>query len=348
MTVIQIWTRVLIQSQLTRRIITNMTNIRIPAENSDTIAANLFEDQYFKILEDRTKVSKQYSLGFDCLDKLIFKPASMHELTIIAGESGTGKSLFSLAMEIELLKKKTCVVKIFPEMGQARNHDRFLSMITKTVTKDLNKELFGKPDYLKEIKYKISQFRELTNRYYPYDNRNISVEGLREVFSKAKKYFLETGVLPEDKYMIVFIDLLSLLKDWGTAAGDIENSLADLNRIIGDFPVHVVGIVQTNESKQRTAKTDGSIKDYYLTLHHIKNSAAYKERARDVLIMNRPIILAKQFGVNYSSTQDILDVSLVKSNDGELGFAQFVFEHSNGLSISPRTPNTANGVNVSK
>ncbi|WP_192505188.1 DnaB-like helicase C-terminal domain-containing protein [Leptospira interrogans] len=321
-----------------------MTNIRIPAENSDTIAANLFETQYFKILDDRTKTSKQYSLGFDCLDKLIFKPASMHELTIIAGESGTGKSLFSLAMEIELLKRGTCVVKIFPEMGQARNHDRFLSMITKMVTKNLNKELLGKPDYLKEIKYKISQFRELTNRYYPYDNRNVSVEGLREIFIGAKKYFSEAGALPEDEYMIVFIDLLSLLKDWGTTAPDIEESLAHLNRIMGEFPVHIVGIVQTNEANQRTPKT---MHDQYLTVYNIKNSATYKERARDVLIINRPSVIAKRIGLSYTG-QDILDVSLVKSNDGELGSAKFLFEHSNGLRISPLTPNTANGVNISK
>ncbi|MEI1280249.1 DnaB-like helicase C-terminal domain-containing protein [Leptospira venezuelensis] len=310
---------------------------RVPVDISDIQPRNLFEREYFQILEERTRMKTQRSLGFESLDKLIYSPAAMHELTILAGESGTGKSLFGLAMELELLKKGVCVVKIFPEMGKTRNHDRFISMLANIVTKDLNLELFEKPDRMNEIKYDLSRFTDLTNRYYPVDDRNVSVETLPLYIEKAKRYFEELGVLPSDEYMVVFIDLLSLLNNWGSTAPAIEDSLANLNRVIGTLPIHVVGIVQTNESKKRSRKDseENNLENYYVNLYDIKNSAAYKERARDVLILNRPNVIASRFDLLYNEMLDFIDVSLQKSNDGETGNARFVLDNGNGIKIYP-------------
>ncbi|MFB5652817.1 DnaB-like helicase C-terminal domain-containing protein [Leptospira wolffii] len=309
-------------------------NNRMPV---DIPATNLFEEQYFKILEQRTKTSTQRSLGFDCLDRMIHSPASMHEITIIAGESGTGKSMFSLAMELELLKKQTCVVKLLPEMGLGRNHDRFMSMLTGRVTKDLNKFLLRDQNLQLTIKQELSKFSDMTRRYYPNDDRRISVETLPVYIEKAKRYFKESEVLPEDEYMIVFIDLLSLLEGWGTSAPEIESSLAKLNMIIGNLPIHVVGIIQTNESNSRDRrKNPTDVKEVYLKLQNIKNSSAYKERARDVFILNRPKILSEHYDLSYLENHDFIDVSLEKSNDGVTGSEKFIFNSNDGLKIYPK------------
>lgn len=65
----------------------------------------------------------------------------------------------------------------------------------------------------------------------------------------------------------------------------------------------------------------------------------YKERARDVLLLNRPkLVKARNNGISIQSIieEDIMRVQVAKSNDGKDGYADFIFSTSNGLSIVPK------------
>ncbi|WP_235596807.1 DnaB-like helicase C-terminal domain-containing protein [Leptospira alstonii] len=292
--------------------------------------------EFIKELNSRSNGKPKRSLGFDSLDSFIDSPAGKGEMTILAGESGSGKSLFSLAMEIGLLRKNTCVAKLSLEMTNIRNHERLFSMLLgkdKSYFDSVTSSEKSKVEFMQEL----MKQNELLKRYYFNDNPNVSLEHLPKLIPLIQNHFKSLNLLPDDGYFVLIIDLLSLISDWGVSQIEIQSSIDKLHRIIKSLPVHLIGIVQTNENDQRSGSGNKNGL-FQLGLKNLKGSAAYKERARDVLILNRPKLMkAREEGKimdNYFDN-DIMRIHIAKSNDGRDGYADFVFTGVNGLSIIP-------------
>jgi replicative DNA helicase len=98
-----------------QEIVNTLTNIK---ENSDDIllTSEMFSQKYLEVIEKRLKGEQLRSLGHTSLDEVILRPGASGEITYVAGESGSGKSIFVQDIEHRLLKKNICVLKFSIEM----------------------------------------------------------------------------------------------------------------------------------------------------------------------------------------------------------------------------------------
>ncbi|EKR15294.1 DnaB-like helicase C-terminal domain-containing protein [Leptospira interrogans] len=308
-------------------------------EKVDQMSLSTTVESYVNILEKRFNGVEGRTIGFDSIDQFITIPGREGDITILAGDSGSGKSLMALAMEIELLRKNVCVAKLSLEMSSERNSDRLFSMLLGKDSKEFI-DIENQRGKFKNLKDSVIQYDSLLKRYYFNDDSNLSLYSLPTEIEKIKAKFISDGVLPKDGYFVLFIDLLSLLDGWGQSQIEIQASMDSLHRIIKKSSIHLIGIVQTNENEQRSVKNKSvGEKLYHIGLHNIKASSVYKERARDVLLLNRPkLVKARNNGISIQSIieEDIMRVQVAKSNDGKDGYADFIFSTSNGLSIVPK------------
>jgi archaellum biogenesis ATPase FlaH len=91
-------------------IVNTLTNVK---ENSDEVllTSDVFSEMYLKVIERRLTGDQIRSLGHQSLNEVILRPASAGEITYVAGESGSGKSIFVQDIEQRLISQKICVLK---------------------------------------------------------------------------------------------------------------------------------------------------------------------------------------------------------------------------------------------
>jgi len=302
------------------------------AESSMLIGGQIV-DEYNKELDDRFEGLTQRTFGYASLDALHPKIGAGGEITIVAGESGSGKSVFVQAVEDRLVKKKICVMKLALEMGLGTQMDRWVSLrygynINSIQFRNKNPHLYDR------LKNDLARLSTLIPNYAFSQHPRIDFDSLERRINYTKNEFFKAGVLPSDEYMVIIIDLLSMLSTWGTSPQHIEESMNKLHQVVKSHNVHCIGVVQTNENQQRFGgklfKNISEVDEFRLTLRDIKNGSAYKERSRLVLIMNRPRVLKERyFGhmiEDIRNEPDLVYIDVAKSNEGKYDRCTFSFE----------------------
>jgi replicative DNA helicase len=322
-------------------IVNTLTNIK---ENSDDIlmTSEVFSKRYLETIEKRLKGEMVRSLGHSSLDEVVLRPGASGEITYIAGESGSGKSIFVQDIEQKLIKKKICVIKFSIEMDFESSFDRYLSLNENYNIRDLQLKNQPTPRFLDKLKKSAENLENL--KYYIFSRSpDIRLDRLDSLIIMAKQKFRDMGVLPEDEYVMVVIDLINMLKGWGETPQEIESCNNELLRIAKRNQVHILGVLQTNENSLRSGKQvfkkPEELDHYKLTLKDIKNASAYKERARVVLILNRPLLLKKRFFPDmneiWESELDIINCSIAKQNEGDIPMLRFVYDYQDSYRITP-------------
>lgn len=322
-------------------IVNTLTNIK---ENSDNVllTSDLFSEMYLKLIEKRLQGESVRSLGHQSLDEVILRPAGAGEITYVAGESGSGKSIFVQDIEHRLIKKKICVVKLSIEMDYESSFDRHLSLTEGYNVRDLQLKSSPSPRFIERLRRSASNLREYKN-YIFSRSPDIRLDKLDSLIISAKQKFTELGVLPDDGYMFIVIDLINMLRGWGEKPQEIETCNNELLRIAKRNNVHILGVLQTNENSLRsgkqTFKKPEELDHYKLSLKDIKNASAYKERARVVLIINRPLLQKKRFFPEmneiWESELDIINCSVAKQNEGDIPMLRFVYDYKDSYKITP-------------
>jgi len=322
-------------------IVNTLTNIK---ENSDDVlmTSEVFSKKYLETIQKRLQGEQIRSLGHTSLDEVILRPGASGEITYIAGESGSGKSIFVQDIEHKLIKKKICVIKFSIEMDFESSFDRYLSLSENYNVRDLQLKNQPTPRFLDRLTKSAEKLETL--KYYIFSRSpDIRLDRLDSLIIMAKQKFRELGVLPDDEYMMVVIDLINMLKGWGETPQEIETCNNELLRIAKRNQVHVLGVLQTNENSLRSGKQvfkkPEELDHYKLTLKDIKNASAYKERARVVLILNRPLLLKKRFFPDmneiWESELDIINCSVAKQNEGDIPMLRFVYDYQQAYKITP-------------
>ena len=245
------------------------------SKDFDFVSVETLIDKY---AEREIEVLQNIKIGDRLLDKHVgcFYAG---EITILYGLSGVGKSIYSLYLANCLACAGNVVLYCNLEMSPEKMQLRLLSQA-----------VFGKKEDLPEGKdiYEITKVLKDADRV-PKHLENIhllsSFQGfsLSDLESKLLAFRENRTGIP----VVVFIDLLSMLRGWGTQAFEIENSVNILHEIVKKTNVHMICVLQANrkgESKSKTEIRDFSKKLY---LDDVKNSHAPVERSRLVLSITR-------------------------------------------------------------
>jgi hypothetical protein len=185
------------------------------------------------------------------------------------------------------------------------------------------------------------------------DATTLSIAQLEYEIQSAKNQFRKFKVLPSDEYMVVTLDLASMMTDFGELTpNEIEIAMNKLHRVARKHKVHIIIVIQANENKIRNMKMfkkPEEIDNYYIGLEDVKGGAAYKERSRVVIGLHRPVFMKKKYFPSmkeiWEAEPDIIQVHLLKQNDGDIGFAEMVLLDNFRIANYIR-PNTISSVSA--
>lgn len=301
-------------------------------------------------LKQRDLGLKERSLGLDTLNRMIERPCQEGEITTFFGESGSGKSTFVKAIENVLINSGVCVLSGNLEMGLYSTLDRLVA-IREGINLKVLKRLRDFPEERGRVEKAMQVLEEQTNLMY-LDASSLSIAQLEYEIQSAKNQFRKFKVLPADEYMVVSLDLASMMTDFGELTpNEIELAMNKLHRVARKHHVHIMIVIQANENKIRNMKMfkkPEEIDNYYIGLEDVKGGAAYKERSRVVIGLHRPVFMKKKYFPSmkaiWEAEPDIIQVHLLKQNDGDIGYAEMVLLDNFRIAnyIRPDTVSSAN------
>ena len=325
--------------------------IKLDPDKSLKTFFELVED-YKKVIEERVQNKSQRTLGFRCLDKLVVRPCDPGEMTAVFGMKGTGKSLFVKAIETSLVKLYgVCVVSINLEMTEKSNMDRFVSVGTNfELSNLLNANFLKNEDNNKSIETFLEGLKGFNNYLY-FSEYELSIKQLDSLIYQAKQKFKDFGVLPDDGYMIITIDLTEQMEDLSGKAGtDLKEGINQLLKLCKKHNCHIINVLQSNENLFRGGKrlgTPESCDKFVLQVEDVEGGSTYAARSRVVMAINRPLLLKRRLFPDqqdeWDIEHDIMGVHIIKQNDGKLGKVDFVFD-GNSFRLSPYAKDTNRGV----
>jgi len=293
--------------------------------------------KYRQVLIRRQNPEYRRTLGFNCLDRVIQKPAASEEFTVILGLKSSGKSLFAKTLENSLINMGTCVSSFNMEMSVESNMDRLISMREGIPFDIVTHKLDPSPSDLERIEKGIQRIETIPNYVY-YEEPSLSLSDYDDLLYMSKKKFKDAGVLPQDGYGVSIVDLGSMIDEFsGSDPYQLEKAVNKLSIIYRRHKQHVIFILQANESQIRGGKrftTPEQCDSFTLQYEDIFGGSSYAARARLILAVNRPLLLKKRFMPSreeeWNLEEDIMWVNVVKENDntGKLGRVPFVFPDS--------------------
>jgi len=260
-----------------------------------------FLDKRLAILQRREEV-KQIFFGIPPLDELIQRGQRKREISVIAARSTIGKSLFR-----SNLIKIQCglgfkIAAMATEQTSEVETDRIDSLITGIPLTEIENSRLWKADD-ERITQIINANKMIDEKwkYYLHVNRNITTvefaNWLRRLVDK------ERGI------DVCYIDLFDKFIDVNISenkASKTSEKLGYMNQLAEELDIHLCLIVQINREVRKE-------KGFKPKIWHLKDSGAYEEIARLILLLHRE----KYY--NSSARENILEVNVGKQSNGPAG-----------------------------
>lgn len=316
----------------TQSLLNNLNNISI---NNKLLTAKALEEDHLDVLEKRDSgIIKKRSLGFRNLDERLTSPAAPGQITLVFAWTGFGKSLFTKNIENNLIKKGTCVLTISTEMLEENDMDRYLC-IQKGLKINLLKQKNMNPRFKGLARKGLNELGKYKNYLYFNENEeDLDLGMLDALIYQSKEKFKDEGVLPDDDYMVVIIDLLSDLEDFmKETKDDITLGMKILHKMAKKHKIHFIPVVQSNENKFRQGKslfTKPEECDFFkLGREDIYGGTAYAKKSRVILSLMRPLELKKLFFPDqmelWNTMEDVMKVHCIKQTEGSLFTVDMLF-----------------------
>ena len=290
-------------------------------------------ENYKKTLQERKKGIKKRSLGYSIIDNQCNRIAAPGEMTLLFGPSGMGKSAFAENIISLLVNKGIPVIKIGLEMEEEAEMDRKIAMSLNYSMDQLYDQNLDKDTGVRIDRW-FSLFSRKKN-YLHYDESELFISDIDSFIKEGKQYFLENAIIHSlDDYVIVFIDLASMVKDASGKYGEDIVKVADqFHNMTRRNSVHTFLIVQANENKLRSGfrfKTPEEIDEYALSEEDIRSGGGWKERCRLILSIYRPRIVKEKYfperkDDEWAYEEDILWLHAIKNSHGKLFRLPFIF-----------------------
>jgi len=287
---------------------------------------------YREILRKREDGLNKRSYGFKVIDKMLIRPAAVGEMTVIFGMKGSGKSILCKCIENILVNKGTCVISINLEMIEESNMDRFVSMETNLSLEELLSN--NKSEETKQIIEDNLKLKETRKNFAYYAEPMLTLNELDTYIYKCKQKFNKAGVLPEDGYCVVTIDLTEQIEELSGKAGtDLKPGVNRLLQIAKKHKIHIINILQSNENLFRGGKmfsTPEVCDTFCLQPEMVEGGSVYAARSRVVMAINRPLTLKRRYFPNreeeWNISTDLIWVNICKQNDSPyLSRTPFIF-----------------------
>lgn len=276
--------------------------------------------RYRGVLVDRKLGRYNFSTGDAVLDKELTMGFAPGQITTIYGASGVGKSSFALNLFSKQINKRIPTMMLSLEMDEISTMDRLIAnrqriparllQFKDEESKEMADETFEKFERgLKDL--------ESYDNFFLVDDSTLKISDLESLCREAMKKM-------NSNYLVCFIDLLTMLSDFGEKVIDMERSMNKLSGIAKRLGVHFVCLVQANRTVDSAQIQAVEQLDRLRpkSLHGIKNTAAIGERSRIVLSVFREKHYALELFPDDPQVElmdDILKVTVIKQSSGNTG-----------------------------
>lgn len=295
-------------------------------ENFDELSKD-----YIEIIDSR-KNGKKYKFNDPLLDKIVTYGPAPGCGGLISAATGMGKSAYCLNLINRFINMDIPTIYYSLEMGKADTMDRLCALRTGIPLDAIINP--ATPDDWAAMKEKVEKELNTLKEHKNFRfSENASIT-LNQIKSDIIKFQQDIG----QQYVVVFIDLLSMVKEFMITDKDgvnfaqgIEVAINVLNAMAKELGIHYVAVLQMNRKAE-----DGRIDDlkdiekFKPTRSGIKNSGAFLERCRYALSLFRPLYYAQTYLEDESLYEDMQDkcyVSLLKQNQGKTGMhAVYLFD----------------------
>lgn len=276
--------------------------------------------RYRGVLVDRKLGKYNFSTGDSMLDKSLTAGFAPGQITTIYGSSGVGKSAFALNLFSKQINKQIPTMMITLEMDETTTMDRLIANRKKIPARLLQfKDDESKEGSERTFEIFDQGLQELMkyDKFFLVDDPTIKVKDLETLCKEAMKKM-------KVSYMVCFIDLATMLSDFGEQVIEMERSMNRLSGIAKRLGIHFVLLVQANRGVDNFSIQSIEQLDRLRpkSLHGIKNTAAIGERSRIVLSIFRKKHYAEELFPNDPQLQfmdDILEVTIIKQSSGVTG-----------------------------
>jgi replicative DNA helicase len=282
---------------------------------------NVLLDSYRNELLERKK-GLHFPFNDMFLDRTLTKKAAPGQIILLAGSTGTGKSIYGLHLMSGLVNTDIPCLYFSPEMDEISTMDRWMAM-RKNIPIDNWYSTGPEMDSLIDIVDKEKEL--LKDKAFRFiDEPDINLEQIRH-------YIREFKLAYKVPYLIVFVDLITQVREFMDMAGNknaslptiMEKAINKVNAIAKKENVCIVAIAQMNREADSARVTSlADINKLRPTLNTIKNSAALAERSRTVLSVFRAKYYIDRylpFDLEAQEEPDVLEIQVVKQNMGRVG-----------------------------
>ena len=187
-----------------------------------------------------------------------------HDLVILAGKTGTGKTGFALNLLNDLSKTYPCIY-INIELSEDSITQRMIALNNDITTDELD-NCYQLPQFKLN---KINQFADEIDK-----NPNIEMNTGSQSINSIKSII---GSYDQDKHYIVFIDHIGRIKGYGKGLYErMTNTVIELRNLSLDFNCTIIGLCQLS---RESAKADRPSNDL------LRDSGEIEQSARKVLFV---------------------------------------------------------------
>lgn len=290
-----------------------------------------YEEYYNKKEEGKIK---ERSVGDPLIDKFLAYPGEAGDMLGLAMRTGTGKTTLAINWANYLTNIDTPVIYICLDMNMRPLVTRIMCCREGITMSEYNMK--DKPEKLQnKIKRALNRYKQ-NKHFILYSEPSASVSDIDKFIYRAKDQFKEDEILDDEEYVVVIIDTLDIVDEFGGAdAYGSQDAINQLHAVVRKHKCFCINLLQINESKLRGRRNlkPEDIDELKTGMEDIWGSSAYSKRSRVVLVGERLRFLKMKMFPEHEDYQmwedmeeDILTLSCVKQNDGQLFTLKYIFD----------------------
>jgi len=288
----------------------------------DAVIKNLNDmfNSYEHVLNKRLMGQEFYTTGCSFLDKILTVGFAPGEITTIFGSTGVGKTTVKSYLVNRLINRNIPCLDINLEMSETAIMDRLMAMRLKIPIRDL---IPHTPTEREESN--VLDMVKLEREHLQSSKKFAFIDDPVLDCLKLEKLIEQTKKMLKTDYLIVFIDLASMMKEFsGEDPKGYEKGMDRISQLAKRLKCHFVLVVQANQKTleaHRPATLNG-LGVFRPSLVNVKNAGGIAERSRTVLSVFREKYYATRFfpdDEDVANLDDVVEVQCLKQNNGVVG-----------------------------
>lgn len=270
---------------------------------------------------------KRFFFNDPILDEIVVDGPLPGTIGVFVAQSGMGKTTMVTHIANNFINASVPCMFFSLEMGAVSTYDRLLANRLQVpyseITRPADQDTWASLDQL--IKNERKNLDE--NKLFKFcEDADLSLIDIKKAILKFQEQIGQ-------KYCVVIIDLITMVKDFCKSAQNmaqaIEIAVNALSALAKELGVHFICTAQMNRAGESDKVVDPEdVYKFRPTRNGIKNSGALLERARySVSLFRKKFYLKQYFGDDEEimAEPDTMEVQLLKQNNGECPRKYYLF-----------------------